>query len=131
MQGAVFSCSESFSHKHDLNESLTAFSLAGTVEGVQNAIWLRLDLLPALLPLIYADKEPDANRNLRSELALALLLLLCSSAVNSGSETSSETFARTQTGKPFSAMHVALRTNKFRRQARVQHFSSKLCCFLL
>ena len=53
----------------------------GSAEGVQVAVWLRLAILPSLLPLVYADREPDAAKNLRALLAQALVSLLMSTAV--------------------------------------------------
>lgn len=41
----------------------------GPASGVQAALWLRLQLLLPLLPVVYADKEADAALNLRSRLA--------------------------------------------------------------
>lgn len=40
---------------------------------LQLALWLRLALLSPLLPLVYASKEGDPARNLRSILAPILL----------------------------------------------------------
>ena len=50
----------------------------GSAAGVQSAVWLRLGVLPALLPLVYLDREPSAAKNLRPQLAGALFSLLCS-----------------------------------------------------
>ncbi|KAK9835009.1 hypothetical protein WJX81_003856 [Elliptochloris bilobata] len=52
----------------------------GPPAGVQAAVWLRLAVLLPLLPVVYADREPDAGRNLRARLATALLRILVSPA---------------------------------------------------
>lgn len=44
-------------------------------------MWLRLAVLLPLLPVVYADREPDAARNLRARLATALLRILIAPAV--------------------------------------------------
>ena len=41
------------------------------------AVHLRLAILGPLLPLVYADREADAARNLRCRLLRALLKLCC------------------------------------------------------
>ena len=52
--------------------------VAGPAEGVQAAVWMRLAVLLPLLPVVYADREPDQARNLRARLAAALLRILAS-----------------------------------------------------
>jgi hypothetical protein len=45
-------------------------------------VWLRLSLLLPLLPVVYADKDPDARRNLRLQLVPLLLQLLASPVIH-------------------------------------------------
>ena len=54
---------------------------AGSAEGVQAAVWVRLKLLLPLLPLVYADPEPDSTKNMRAALAKALLPIMASPLV--------------------------------------------------
>ena len=54
---------------------------AGSAEGVQAAVWVRLKLLLPLLPLVYADPEPDSNKNMRVLLAKALMPVMASPLV--------------------------------------------------
>ena len=49
---------------------------------MQVAVWLRLAVLLPLLPVVYADREPDGARNLRARLAAALLRILASPLVH-------------------------------------------------
>jgi hypothetical protein len=42
----------------------------------RDALWLRLELLLPLMPIVYNDKSPVATKNLRHRLALALVTLL-------------------------------------------------------
>lgn len=44
-------------------------------------MWLRLQLLPPLLPLLYAERAPDASKSLRAQLASGLLSLLVSNSI--------------------------------------------------
>ncbi len=41
--------------------------------GLQAALWLRLGALSPLLPLVYADREPAPEKNLRTTLVPILL----------------------------------------------------------
>ena len=50
---------------------------AGSMQGMLAAVQLRLAILGPMLPLVYADREADAARNLRSRLLHALLKLCC------------------------------------------------------
>ncbi len=59
-----------------------ALARAGPAAGVQVAVWLRLAVLLPLLPVVYADREPDGARNLRARLAAALLRILASPLVH-------------------------------------------------
>lgn len=55
--------------------------VAGSPEGVQVAIWLRLAVLPPLLPLIYPERPSEPSKSLKAQLAGALLHLLTSPSV--------------------------------------------------
>lgn len=50
---------------------------AGSVQGLLAATNLRLSILAPMLPLVYADREPAAARNLRGRLLHVLLMLCC------------------------------------------------------
>lgn len=50
--------------------------LVGCAASLQVSIWMRLSTLLPLLPIIYADRESDLKKNLRSQLATAMLQLL-------------------------------------------------------
>ena len=76
---------------------------AGSAEGVQAAVWVRLKLLLPLLPLIYADPEPESNKNMRVLLAKALIPIMASPLVYQHLRYSSAAFccARPSVGDPF------------------------------
>lgn len=50
-----------------------ATSAAMSTAELQCALWVRLSLLPPLLPLVYADKDSAAGGSLRNSLAPTLL----------------------------------------------------------
>jgi len=57
----------------------------GPPAAVQVAIWMRLQVLLPLMPMVYSDRETEQKRNLRDMLISSLLQLLGSSAVRAPS----------------------------------------------
>ena len=57
---------------------LPALQLSTSSAAVQSSVWLRLGLLMPLLPIVHADREADARRNLKAQLVPALAWLLLS-----------------------------------------------------
>lgn len=64
-------------------ETSTTFSwlFAGSAEGVCAAVAVRMQILLPLLPVVYADREAERAKNLRYQLARALLPILASPLV--------------------------------------------------
>lgn len=60
----------------ELARQLRSLGAGGGAAGgaeVQAALWLRVALLPPLLPLVYADRDQSATGNLRGIIAPTLL----------------------------------------------------------
>lgn len=55
-------------------------AVPGPPAAVQVAVWMRLQVLLPLLPVVYSDREPDPKKNLRDVLSVALVQLLGSPA---------------------------------------------------
>jgi len=54
--------------------STSEANTAGSAEaGLQAAVWTRLLILMPLLPLVYADREPKPEQNLRTALVCAIV----------------------------------------------------------
>ena len=62
-----------------------ASTAASAEAGLQAAVWTRLLILMPLLPLIYADREPKPELNLRTALVRAIVRWAQSPANNSTS----------------------------------------------
>jgi len=80
----------------------------GPAAAVQVAVWMRLQVLIPLLPVVYSDQEPDPKKNLRSMLSSSLVQLLRSAPIRSPPSSAAASAAAATAWEPLSSRLLAV-----------------------